>query len=69
MNAARLNSFRPGEIWRDTEGQVINAHGGGFYVENGVYYWFGEVKGQDGLARAGISLYSSTDLIIGVMKA
>lgn len=62
MNAARLNSFRPGDTWLDTEGQVINAHGGGFYVENGVYYWFGELKGQDGLARAGISLYSSTDL-------
>ena len=58
----RRSSFRPGDEWYDTDGRVINAHGGGFYVESGTYYWFGEHKGRDGLARVGISLYSSPDL-------
>ena len=56
------NSFQPGAVWYDSDGNVINAHGGGFFVENGRYYWFGEEKGQDGLARVGVRLYSSSDL-------
>ena len=57
-----LTSFHPGAVWRDTDGHVINAHGGGFYVEAGTYYWFGEQKGSDNVAREGVSLYTSTDL-------
>ena len=36
--------FRPGEVWPDTDGQAINAHGGGVLHHQGVYYWYGELK-------------------------
>lgn len=57
--------FRPGELWPDTNGVPINAHGGGFLFRNGVYYWFGEFKtgGPGGnAANVGVSVYSSRDL-------
>lgn len=59
-------SFHPGEIWRDTNGVPINAHGGGLLRHDGVYYWFGEhkVEGEAGnLAQVGVHVYSSTDLL------
>ena len=37
-------SFKPGEVWRDTDGNPIDAHGGGFLYHDGVYYWYGEIK-------------------------
>ncbi len=57
--------FRPGELWPDTNGVPINAHGGGFLFRNGTYYWFGEFKteGTGGnAANVGVSVYSSRDL-------
>jgi hypothetical protein len=57
--------FRPGELWLDTSGVPINAHGGGFVYRKGTYYWYGEFKtaGAGGnLANVGISVYSSSDL-------
>lgn len=59
------SSFRPGEIWNDTSGTAINAHGGGFLYRKGTYYWFGEFKtaGAAGnVANVGVSCYSSKDL-------
>ena len=59
------NAFHPGEIWRDTDGVHINAHGGGVLHHDGVYYWFGEhkVAGRIGnTAQVGVQCYSSTDL-------
>ncbi|GAB3529477.1 glycoside hydrolase family 43 protein [Pontibacter brevis] len=58
-------SFKPGELWLDTDGQHINAHGGGILYHGGKYYWFGEhkVAGKDGnKAMVGVSCYSSKDL-------
>jgi hypothetical protein len=58
-------AFHPGEIWYDTSGVPINAHGGGVLYRKGVYYWFGEFKteGPKGnLANVGVSCYSSRDL-------
>ncbi len=58
-------SLRPGEIWNDTQGVPINAHGAGFLYDDGTYYWFGEFKtaGAEGnVAHAGISCYTSRDL-------
>lgn len=60
-------SFRPGEMWFDTDSNIINAHGGGILFHEGVYYWFGEYRyGRDkpSLQRAspGVSCYTSTDL-------
>ena len=41
----KLNTaFQPGAVWKDTNGEPINAHGGGIYFEKGVYYWFGESR-------------------------
>ena len=59
------NEFKPGELWYDTQGTPINAHGGGMLFHQGVYYWFGEFKvaGEVGnLAQVGVSCYSSKDL-------
>ena len=33
-----------GELKYDTDGNIINAHGGGFLYDRGKYYWFGEIK-------------------------
>lgn len=60
-----LTSFRPGDIWPDTDGVHINAHGGGLLVHEGTYYWFGEhkIQGRRGNAAwQGVRCYSSTDL-------
>jgi hypothetical protein len=57
--------FRPGELWPDTDGVPINAHGGGFLFKDRTYYWFGEFKtaGPGGnAANVGVSVYSSRDL-------
>lgn len=57
--------FRPGELWPDTSGVPINAHGAGFLFHNGTYYWFGEFKtaGPGGnVANVGVSVYASRDL-------
>ena len=61
--AAATGTFRPGAVWEDTEGRVINAHGGGMLYRDGTYYWFGEFKRKSGQARDGISCYSSSDLV------
>jgi hypothetical protein len=58
-------AFHPGELWPDTDGVPINAHGGGFLFRDGTYYWFGEFKteGPGGnVANVGVSVYSSRDL-------
>jgi len=70
-----LAYFRPGQIWNDTVGKPINAHGGGILFHGGVYYWYGELKeGRTYLAKVnkawggtrviagGVSCYSSTNL-------
>jgi hypothetical protein len=58
----KLNSFKPGELWKDTDGTHINAHGGGLLYKDGMYYWFGEHKGTTNDARVGVMCYSSKDL-------
>lgn len=67
------SSFHPAQVWLDTDGQPIQAHGGGIYHEQGVFYWFGEDKSaatnldhaRGFLHRAdvvGVRCYSSRDL-------
>ena len=65
----------PGEIWNDTKGNPINAHGGGILYHEGTYYWYGEYK--SGKTRvlpeqnwecyrtdvSGVSCYSSKNLV------
>ena len=56
------NYFAPGQVWPDSAGEPIQAHGGGVLLKDGVYYWYGENKSLGGSNRVGISCYSSTDL-------
>ncbi|MCK3684402.1 glycoside hydrolase family 43 protein [Maribellus sp. YY47] len=59
------HSFKPGEIWVDSDSVHINAHGGGILIVNDTYYWFGEHKteGKRGnSAQVGVQCYSSKDL-------
>ena len=38
------HSFRPGQPWKDTEGKLIQTHGGSVLYHEGTYYWYGETK-------------------------
>ncbi len=62
----RMHSFLPGQIWLDTEGKRIQAHGGSVFWEKGIYYWYGENKefttGDNGIWTYGVRAYRSTDL-------
>jgi hypothetical protein len=53
-------SFKPGELWYDDTGEIINAHGGGILYSNNRYYWFGEKRGRG--ASEGVNVYSSDNL-------
>ena len=37
-------AITPGGVWLDTDGNPINAHGGGILYHEGTYYWYGEYK-------------------------
>ena len=76
FTTAQQTNFTPSEIWKDTEGNTINAHGGGLLLHNGIYYWFGEIKKSETFRvsrvtswedyrvnAGGISCYCSKDLI------
>lgn len=65
-----------GEVWTDTEGRAINAHGGGILYHEGRYYWYGECKEGETVRldwvtswecwrteAGGVSCYSSDDLV------
>ena len=42
----RYHSIRPGEVWLDTNGNPIQAHGFQVFYEDtdSMYYWYGENK-------------------------
>ncbi len=65
-----------GEEWLDVSGKKINAHGGGLLYHKGVYYWYGEYKGDSTYWNpkvpnwecyrtdaGGVSCYSSRNLV------
>ena len=62
----KYNSFRPGQVWLDTDGNRIQAHGGSVMYIEGTYYWYGENKEKtDGISdiwHYGVRCYSSKDL-------
>ena len=62
----RQDAIYPGQVWLDTKGERIQAHGGALHVEDGVYYWYGENKehtdGKCSIWTWGISVYRSNDL-------
>ncbi|GAB3652225.1 hypothetical protein GCM10028833_24210 [Glycomyces tarimensis] len=51
-----------GRTWNDTDGNPIQAHGGGFLEHDGWYYWVGENKRHDSALFLAVSLYRSQDL-------
>jgi hypothetical protein len=52
--------FQPGMVWRDTEGNRIQAHGGGVLRHGDVYYWHGEDRTPGG--QGVVACYCSTNL-------
>ncbi|MBN2634383.1 MAG: family 43 glycosylhydrolase [Bacteroidales bacterium] len=59
-------SIKPGELWPDSEGKHINAHGGAIIMHKGTWYWFGESRlprGEQDRTRYGVGCYSSKDLV------
>lgn len=57
-------SFKPGQMWKDTDGKPIQAHGGGIMYDEktATYYWYGEDKTNGYLPATGVHAYSSKDL-------
>lgn len=59
-------SFHPGQTWLDTSGNRIHAHGGSMFIEDGIYYWYGENKEftdpEKNIWHWGVRCYASTDL-------
>ncbi len=75
-NSLSASAIRPGEVWLDTAGKPINAHGAGVMYHEGIYYLYGENKeGKTWLPESnrnwdgyrvdvtGIRCYSSKDLL------
>ncbi len=62
----KYDKFYPGQVWLDTEGKRIQAHGGFVMYLDGTYYWYGENKektdGVNGIWHWGVRCYASTDL-------
>ncbi len=60
------HSIRPGQVWLDTEGKRIQAHGGSVIFWEGAYYWYGENKekttGDSDIWHWGVRCYRSEDL-------
>lgn len=59
-------SITPGQVWLDTKGERIHAHGGSIITVGDTFYWYGENKerstpGSD-IWHWGVRCYSSTDL-------
>lgn len=56
-----VTKFEPGKDWLDTEGNVINAHGGCVVKDGEYYYWIGDMRNNNNCV--GISCYRSRDLM------
>lgn len=60
------HSMKPGQVWLDTEGKRIQAHGGSIITVDNVFYWYGENKekttGENDIWHWGVRCYSSEDL-------
>jgi hypothetical protein len=72
----KYGAIFPGKDWKDENGNIINAHGGGILFFNHTYYWFGEIKKGKTIRvsnvtswedyrvdAGGISCYESKDLL------
>jgi len=61
---AQQTMIQPKEVWPDTDGNHIQAHGGGIIKIKDTWYWYGEERrqGLDSNLRY-VSCYSSKDLM------
>lgn len=57
-------TIEPGAVWRDTAGNVIQAHGAGLIQVGKTFYWFGEDHTGETSNQAfhNVKCYSSADL-------
>jgi len=55
----KMRTLKNGEIWKDTKGEPIHAHGGYIIFHEGYYYWYGE----DRRSNYYVSCYRSDNLI------
>lgn len=59
------DSIKPGQVWLDTSGKPIQAHGFQIFEQDGTYYWYGENKEHTlpgtNVWTWGIRAYKSTD--------
>ena len=66
LGPAARRSFTPGEIWLDTAGKPIQAHGASIIHVGGAFYWYGENKefttGKGEIHSWGVRCYRSADL-------
>ncbi|MBQ3870786.1 MAG: family 43 glycosylhydrolase [Clostridia bacterium] len=62
----KYDCIRPGQVWLDTKGERIQAHGGSVMYLDGAYYWYGENKEftdpEKGIWHWGVRCYRSDDL-------
>ncbi len=60
------HAFHPGQVWLDTDGKRIHAHGGSVMYLDGTYYWYGENKEftdpDKNIWHWGVRCYTSQDL-------
>ncbi len=52
-----------GGFWLDTDGNRIEAHGGGFLQEGDTWYWIGEDKSANSGNFRAVNCYASKDLV------
>jgi hypothetical protein len=59
-------SIKPGQVWLDTNGNRIQAHGGSIFFLDDTFYWYGENKEKtvpnSGIMHWGVRCYASKDL-------
>ncbi|HEY5652809.1 MAG TPA: glycoside hydrolase family 43 protein [Pontiella sp.] len=53
----------PGKSWKDEDGSLLQAHGGGVIKHGDTWYFYGENKRYGYFPSPGVSCYSSRDLI------
>lgn len=62
--AATHTRIKPGAIWRDTQGHIIEAHGGGILHFGHTWYWFGTDRNPKlNPTKRYVNCYSSQDLL------
>jgi hypothetical protein len=53
-----------GEVWPDSDGRAVQAHGGAVLREGDTFYWFGEDRSRDNDRNLGyVACYASQDLV------